>query len=329
MPIRIEKNYMLYICINYLYIMTLQQLEYLVALDDHRHFVKAAESCFVTQPTLTMQLKKLEDEIGLQLIDRQKKPLRPTAAGEQIIRKARQIIGEVGDLKAFVSNETEEFDGEFTLAVIPTLAPYILPLFLPSFIQDFPSTKLVIQEMQTSQILEALQKGSLDMGLLVTPLEEKHIREIPLFHESFCLYLPKNHPLQKEKKISSKSLDSEAMLFLEEGHCFRDQALSICSRRSKKNLHAFEYRSGSIETLKSLVRENLGYTLVPKLSVLHDLKDKHVKEFIDPVPVREVSLAVHKNFSKEALIEAVRDSILKSLPKDFNQVQTFTRVKWR
>lgn len=309
--------------------MTLQQLEYLIALDDYRHFVKAAESCFVTQPTLTMQLKKLEDEIGLQLFDRQKKPLRPTEAGEQIIRKARQILVEVGDLKAFVSHETEDFDGEFTLAVIPTLAPYLLPLFLPSFIREFPTTKLIIEEMQTSQILDALQKGSLDMGLLVTPLEERHIREIPLFHESFYLYLHKDHILQKEDKINPKSLDSEDMLFLEEGHCFREQALSICARREKKNVPAFEYRSGSIETLKSLVRENLGYTLVPELSVLKDRKDEHVKEFMEPVPVREVSLAVHKSFSKEALIEAIRHSILKNLPKGFDKVQTFTRVKWR
>lgn len=309
--------------------MTLQQLEYLIALDDYRHFVKAAESCFVTQPTLTMQLKKLEDEIGLQLFDRQKKPLRPTEAGEQIIRKARQIIGEVGDLKAFVSNETEEFDGEFTLAVIPTLAPYILPLFLPNFIQEYPSTKLIIQEMQTAQILDALQKGALDMGLLVTPLEEKHIREIPLFEEPFYLFLPEKHPLQNIKKIDPKELDSETMLFLEEGHCFRDQALSICSNRTSKNKPAFEYKSGSIETLKSLVRENLGYTLVPKLSILDNLHDKHVKEFTEPIPVREVSLAVHKSFSKEALIEALRDSILKALPKDFDKAQTFTRVKWR
>ena len=309
--------------------MTLQQLEYLIALDDYRHFVKAAESCFVTQPTLTMQLKKLEDEIGLQLFDRQKKPLRPTSAGEQIIRKARQILAEVGDLKAFVSKETEDFDGEFTLAVIPTLAPYLLPLFLPCFIREFPTTKLIIQEMQTAQILDELQKGSLDLGLLVTPLEEKHIREIPLFHESFYLYIPKNHILQKEDKINPKSLDSETMLFLEEGHCFREQALSICSRRGKENLSAFEYRSGSIETLKSLVRENLGYTLVPELSVLKDLKDDHIKEFMEPIPVREVSLAVHKSFSKEALIEAIRSSILKNLPKGFDKVQTFTRVKWR
>jgi len=309
--------------------MTLQQLEYLIALDDYRHFVKAAESCFVTQPTLTMQLKKLEDEIGLQLFDRQKKPLRPTEAGEKIISKVRQILLEVGDLKAFVSHETEDFDGEFTLAVIPTLAPYLLPLFLPSFIREFPTTKLVIEEMHTAQILEALQKGSLDMGLLVTPLEERHIREIPLFHESFYLYLPKDHILQKEEKINSKSLDSEDMLFLEEGHCFREQALYICSHRGKKKIPAFENRSGSIETLKSLVRENLGYTLVPELSVLKDRKDEHVKEFMEPVPIREVSLAVHKNFSKEALIEAIRHSILKNLPKGFDKVQTFTRVKWR
>jgi LysR family transcriptional regulator, hydrogen peroxide-inducible genes activator len=309
--------------------MTLQQLEYLIALDDYRHFVKAAESCFVTQPTLTMQLKKMEDEIGLQLFDRQKKPLRPTEAGEQIIRKARLILSEVSDLKAFVSHETDEFEGEFTLAVIPTLAPYILPLFLPNFIKKFPSTKLIIQEMQTAQILDALQKGGLDMGLLVTPLEEKHIREIPLFQEPFCLFLPKEHPLQKFGKIDPKQLDSEAMLFLEEGHCFRDQALSICSSRSSKDNPAFEYRSGSIETLKSLVRENLGYTLVPKLSVLNSIRDAHVKEFIEPVPVREVSIAVHKSFSKEALIEAIRDSILRNLPKEFDQARTFTRVKWR
>jgi LysR family hydrogen peroxide-inducible transcriptional activator len=309
--------------------MTLQQLEYVVALDNHRHFVSAANSLFVTQPTLTMQVKKLEHEIGLKIFDRDRKPLRPTPAGEQIISIARQILREVEQMKAFVTDELETLEGDFSMGIIPTLAPYLLPLFLPTFIQENSATRLRIQEMQTDDIVSGLIKGTLDIGILVTPLENKIVREIPLFYEPFLLYLPENHDLTKVQTLTARHIAPEEMLFLEEGHCFREQALNICYRRGKKKKAGFEYATGSIETLKKLVKQGIGYTLVPELSVVEELDLKNIKRFESPEPVREVSIVVHNSFTKEALIERLHDSILQNIPDRFRKFERFTRVKWR
>lgn len=309
--------------------MTIQQLEYIVALDNHRHFVSAAHSLYVTQPTLTMQLKKLEEEIGIKIFDRDRKPLKPTPAGEQIIQMARQVLREVNQMKAFVSTETESLEGSFTLGIIPTLAPYLLPLFLPEFMEENPKIHLKILELQTDEIISRMIKGTLDLGLLVTPLENKAIREIPLFFEPFLLYLPGNHPLSKQTRLTSNHLVPDDMLFLEEGHCFREQALKICYRRDKKKDLGFEYASGSIETLKKLVRQGIGYTLVPELSVITELDSTNIKRFTSPEPVREVSLVVHNTFTKEALIEKFHNEITTAIPDRFKKFDLFTRVKWR
>ena len=300
-----------------------------MALDNHRHFVTAANSLYVTQPTLTMQVKKLEEEIGIRIFDRDHKPLKPTMAGEQIIQMARQVLREVARMKAYVSEETESLEGDFTLSIIPTLAPYLLPLFLPKFLEENPKTHLKIREIQTEEIISGLNKGTVDIGLLVTPLENKAVREVPLFYEPFLLYLPENHPLANEQKLTSRRLDPDDMLFLEEGHCFREQALKICYRRDKKKDLGFEYASGSIETLKKLVRQGIGYTLVPELSVVTELDSSNIKRFISPEPVREVSLVVHNSFTKEALIERLHSAIISAVPERFRKSEMFTRVKWR
>lgn len=309
--------------------MTLQQLDYIVALDNHRHFVRAADSCFVTQPTLTMQVKKLEDEIGIQLFERSKKPLVPTVAGEYFIAKARQILNDIEELKAFVSDEVESMEGEFRLGIIPTLAPYLLPRFLPHFLKKFPKTKLVIQEITTENMLDALQKGTVDLGILVTPVEMRSIREIPLFNEPFLVYLPEDSKQFEEKPPSPEDLAPDDLLLLEEGHCFRAQALSICQKRSTRYGHGFSFQSGSIEALKQLVNNHLGYTLVPELAVTEEERLKNVKRFADPQPTREVSIIVHKSFTKEALIEALRDCIKSHLPQNLDVKDHFIRIKWK
>ena len=308
--------------------MTIQQLEYIVALDNHRHFVTAANSLYVTQPTLTMQVKKLEEEIGMKLFDRDRKPMKPTPAGEQIILMARNVLREMEQMKTFVSGETESLEGNFTIGIIPTLAPYLLPLFLPKFLKENTGTRLKIQELRTEEILLRLTKGTVDIGLLVTPLDNKVIREIPLFYEPFLLYLPEGHALADVKKLTADHVEPDDMLFLEEGHCFREQALNICYRREKKRQQNFEYASGSIETLKKLVRQGLGYTLVPELSVVAELDEKNIRRFVSPEPVREVSMVVHHTFTKEALIEKFHDSILEVLPARFKKFKRFMRVKW-
>lgn len=309
--------------------MTLQQLEYIVALDNYRHFVTAAEKCYVTQPTLTMQLKKLEDEIGVKLFDRNKKPLMTTAAGERIILKARQILREVEEMKAYVYSETEMLEGEYTLGIIPTISPYVLPMFLPVFLRENPGIRLKITELQTEQITEQLKNGMLDIGILSTPLNERSIRTIPLYYEPFLLYLPKEHKLVHEEHLSADMLDPEEILVLEEGHCFRDQALAICSNvRAGKALN-FEYNSGSIEALKGLVDQKLGYTLVPELSVKQTSDESLLKRFTEPEPVREVSIVVHNSFTKEAVIDRLHKSILETIPDQLKKMKRYTRVKWR
>jgi LysR family transcriptional regulator, hydrogen peroxide-inducible genes activator len=309
--------------------MTLQQLEYIVALDNHRHFVKAADSCFVTQPTLTMQVKKLEDEIGIQLFERTKKPLTPTKAGEVFIAKARQIISEIEDLKAFVSDEIETMEGEYRLAIIPTLAPYLLPLFLPPFLKQFPKIKWVIQELTTENMLDAIHKGTVDLGILVTPIDLKSIREIPVFNESFLVYLPEDSQEFLDKKPKPQDLNPDKLLLLEEGHCFRAQALNLCQSRSHPKWQGFTFQSGSIEALKHLVQKKLGYTLVPELAVTEEENKKNVRRFADPQPTREVSIVTHKNFTKEGLLEALRNSIQQNLPPGLDIKNHFTRIKWR
>ncbi|MCB0688263.1 MAG: LysR family transcriptional regulator [Saprospiraceae bacterium] len=307
--------------------MTLQQLEYVVALDQHRHYVTAAEHCFVSQPNLTMQIKRLEDELGVRIFDRDKKPLVPTEVGREVIARSRQILREAKRLVEFVNHEKEAVEGEFNIGIIPTLAPYLLPKFLPSLMKLNPKIHLKIQELQTEQIITHLENGMLDIGFLVTPLHLNSIREIPLFYEPFLLYLPKNHRFIKEKLIVAEDLDPKEILVLDEGHCFRDQALSICGSKNSSSI-GFDYQSGSIEALKNLVQEGIGYTLVPELSVLHELESPHIRRFMHPQPVREVSIVVHSSFIKESFVNSLKDIIQTVVPQRLLEKQTIIGMRW-
>lgn len=306
--------------------MTLQQLEYVVALDEHRHYVSAAEHCFVSQPNLTMQIKRLEEELGVRIFDRDKKPLQPTEIGKEVIARSRQILRESRRLIEFVNHEKETIEGEFNIGIIPTLAPYLLPKFLPSFIRENPRVHLKIQELQTAQIITQLENGMLDIGFLVTPLHLNSIREIPLFYEPFLLYLPKNHRFIKEKLILAEDLDPQEVLVLDEGHCFRDQALSICGAKKSSSI-GFDYQSGSIEALKNLVQEGIGYTLVPELSVIHELKSVNIRRFMTPEPVREVSLVIHSSFIKESLIASLTASVKEVIPSRMQKKQSIVGLE--
>ncbi len=308
--------------------MTLQQFEYIVALDEHRHYVTAAEHCFVSQPNLTMQVKKLEEEIGVRIFDRDKKPLQPTEIGKEVIVRARQILRESRRLKEFVNNEKESMEGEFTIGIIPTLAPYLLPHFLPSFLKENPRVHLKIQELQTGQIISQLENGVIDIGLLVTPLNETSIKEIPVFYEPFLLYLPENHRFLNEKLILAEDLDPREVLILDDGHCFREQALSICKGGKYGSSIGFDYQSGSIEALKNLVQNGVGYTLVPELSVMDELNSIHIRRFTNPEPVREVSIVVHSSYIKESVINRLKDHIQKIIPERFLEKQSIVEIGW-
>ena len=309
--------------------MTLQQLEYIVALDNHRHFVKAAEDCFVTQPTLTMQVHKLEEEMGVTLFDRGKRPLEPTGVGEVIILKARQILREMKEMKAFIQSETESLKGEFRVGIIPTLAPYLIPLFIKDFATSNRETLLKIQELQTEVILESLKADRLDIGILVTPLNDNHIREIPMFYEPFLLYTHPGQALYESRKVAMDMLDGEGLLLLDEGHCFREQALNICQARGRGSFMGIEYQSGSIEALINMVDRGMGYTLVPELAVDHKETISNIRRFVTPEPVREVSIVVHNSFTREKLIGELHRCILKNIPKSFVSQKKRFKVQWR
>ncbi len=308
--------------------MTLQQLEYIVALDTHRHFVTAAEHCFVTQPTLTLQIKKLETEMGTIIFDRSKQPIVPTSAGEVIINKARQILREANQLKDIVNEEKDSLSGTFRVGVIPTVAAYLVPRFLNDFVENNPKTKLIIREVESNQIIHELNNDTIDIGLMATPLQENNLREIPLFNEPFLLYTSTLHPYYTKKEMNPAEMSEKGLWLLTEGHCLRNQVLNICNERNAKG-NNFTYESGSIETLKNLVKHNMGYTLVPELSVIDELNDDRIKRFTAPEPVREVSLVVHNSFNKEAIIEKLSESIKKDLPSHFEKSKKSNRIKWR
>jgi len=306
--------------------MNIQQLEYIVALDEHRNHVKAAQQCHVTQPTLSMMVKKLEDELGVKIFDRSSLPLKPTPAGELILAKARTALKEIRGIKDAIKSEKDTIEGEFRLGVIPTLAPYLLPRFLHEFLQKHPGTSFTVTELQTQDIVAQLKSNKLDLGILVSPLEDKEIREIPIFYEPILLYTSEHMKYFKQDRISLKSLTYDNLLLLEEGHCFRGQVENLCSSMGKKSVHQLNYQSGSFETLKGMVDNNYGYTLIPELAV--NVKSKHVKHFTSPEPVREVSLAVHTNFIKEKLLEKLREAILKSIPSHFKKNEKVVRIRW-
>ncbi|WP_333820702.1 hydrogen peroxide-inducible genes activator [Ohtaekwangia sp.] len=305
--------------------MNLQQLEYIVALDIHRNHVKAAEHCHVTQPTLSMMVKKLEDELEVKIFQKGV-PLKPTPSGEIIISRARQILQEVKNLKEFIRSEKDSIEGEFRLGVIPTLAPYLLPRFLNEFLQKHPGTSFTVMELQTHEIINYLKTNRLDVAILVTPLDDKEIREIPIFYEPILLYTSENLKYYQQDRINLKTLTYDNLLMLEEGHCFRGQVENLCSAKNKKTHHQLNYQSGSFETLKAMVDNNYGYTLIPELAV--NAKSKYVRHFTSPEPVREVSLAVHQGFVKETLLSKLREAILKAIPPHFKKNDKYIRVRW-
>tara|TARA_B100000378_G_scaffold241486_1_gene210288 strand:- start:31360 stop:32286 length:927 start_codon:yes stop_codon:yes gene_type:complete len=308
--------------------MTLQQLQYVVALDTHRHFVKAAESCFVAQPTLTLQVKKLEDEVHLTIFNRSVKPLEPTIQGAKFIVRARQILREVEGLKEMVNQDRQSVEGNFKLGVIPTLAPYLLPLFLKLFQEKLPKVTLEVLELQSDMILEQLRIGQLDIGLLVTPTDIPQLREIKLFQEPFWVFAVEEHPLLSQKSIDAVQLPKEGLWLLQQGHCFRDQILNVCQTKAQETTQPVQFKTGSIETLKRMIQNYKGYTLVPELAI--DKNDQPwVRPFENPQPARQIGMVVHGSFTKEVLLKELRDSIIHSIPNHFTKSHEYFTVKWR
>ena len=309
--------------------MNLQQLDYIIAVDALRHFARAAEKTFVTQPTLSMMVQKLESELGIQIFDRSKQPIVPTRDGEQIIARAKQIMADVSHLKEFARQQKHEISGELKLAVIPTLAPYLLPLFLKSFAQRYSKLKISIREWVTDEIIDSLKNGDLDIGLLATPLKDPKLSEHPVFYEEFFAYVAESENMSKKKYLLPKDIDLSRLWLLEEGHCLRNQVLDLCELK-KKDIESdrLHYETGSIETLKNLVDHHHGITILPHLATL-DLNKKQkekIREFGHPKPVREISLVVNKNFHRTSLLNALHAEIEGSLPSSYREKSQKKRV---
>lgn len=301
--------------------MTLVQLEYIVAVDTYRSFVSAAEKCFVTQPTLSMQVQKLEEFLNVKLFDRSKQPVIPTEIGAQIIDQARIVLQENKKIKEIISSQQQEVTGELRIGIIPTIAPYLLPKVIAAMLEKYPELKLVIWEYTTEDIIHHLKTGVIDCGILATPLVDANITETPLYYENFVSYISKNSKLYKKKAIDADDFEDENIWLLNEGHCMRTQVLNICRTTKNNRLQSLTYNTGSVETLIRMVDVNNGATLLPELA-LAELNAKQlnkVRYFKSPEPVREISLVTHKNFIKKRMLNAIKEEILAIIPKTMKQ----------
>jgi LysR family hydrogen peroxide-inducible transcriptional activator len=297
--------------------MTFTQLEYIIAIDTHRHFAKAAEACFVTQPTLSMQVKKLEETLGVKIFDRSHSPVVSTEAGKEIVEQARKIMLEKSRITEIISGRKGLLHGELRIGIIPTLAPYLLPLFVQSFTRKYPKVKLVVFEKTTDTLLQLLRDASLDVGILVTPLHEKGIREEVLFYEELLVYVSENNALYRKHYVLAKDLDPNKLWLLEEGHCFRSQMINLCELfKAARHESHFDYEAGSFETLRRMVEMNDGITVLPELATLDFGKRQQglIRHFRKPAPVREVSLVVQRDFVKERLVHILKEEILNCIP---------------
>jgi LysR family hydrogen peroxide-inducible transcriptional activator len=291
--------------------MTITQLQYVLAVAEHKNFTLAAEKCFVTQPTLSMQIQKVEEELKIQIFDRTKKPIQLTDIGQKIVNQAKNIVNEADRMKDIVEQQKGFIGGEFRLGIIPTIMPTLLPMFLNTFIKKFPKVKLIIEELNTDEIIVKLKNGNLDAAIAATPLSEEKLKEIVLYYEPFVAYIPEKHRISDKKEIEVSDLNLDEILLLQDGHCFRDGILNLCKNQDIVSLNNFQIQSGSFETLIKLADEGLGLTLLPYLHTL-DLKDNDrlkLKHFKDPKPAREISLIFPKTELKIQIIDALKQTI--------------------
>jgi len=291
--------------------MTITQLQYVLAVAKYQNFTLAAEKSFVTQPTLSMQVQKLEDELDIQIFDRSKKPISTTEVGEKIVAQAKNIVNEADRIKDIVDQEKGFIGGEYILGIIPTIMPTILPMFLKAFISKYPKVNLIIKEQSTNTLIRNLQDGQVDAAIAATPLEIEFIKERPLYYEPFVGYVPKQHRLAKSVKLTPEDLNIDDILLLQDGHCFRDGVINLCKSSKNTTVDHFQLQSGSFETLINLANEGLGMTLLPYLNTMElaGAKKENLKHFETPSPAREVSLVYHKKELKMQITNALHEVI--------------------
>jgi LysR family hydrogen peroxide-inducible transcriptional activator len=295
--------------------MNLQQLEYMVAVDNERSFSKASEQCHVTQPTLSMMIQKLESEYDIKIFDRSKHPVAPTETGKALIAQARLILQEVERIKELVQEKKNTIAGELQVGIIPTIAPYVLPLFLTDFAAKYPNIRLKVSELVTEDILHKLDEGKLDAGILVSPDDNRLFNNFPLYFEPFVVYSARQFD---KEYLLAEDINPNDLLLLEESHCFRSQIIQFCELRDKKE-NMIEFTSGSLETLRNLADKDLGITILPELSTLQfsDADLHKIKRFASPEPFRVVSLMTRRDFVKKRMIKAFSDEIVAHIPAQF------------
>lgn len=295
---------------------TLSQLQYIVSVANLRHFGKAADACHISQPSLSMQIQKVEEEFDILLFDRNKKPIEITPQGQLFVEQAKAVLREHEKLVHLAQEKFNPLSGEFRLGVIPTLAPYILPLFLRKFSKSYPKVQLLIDELKTEEIIDALKNDALDAAILATPLKERGLREKVLFYEPFYLYTSPDHPLSKKQKIANEDLTGEDLWLLQDGHCFRNQVVSFCTSPVEGEKQV-QFKGGNFETLRLILQSNYGYTLFPQLFVdtfPSTESRKSVRPFKDPQPTREVSLVYRRGQWKKEILDALETTLKSQIP---------------
>jgi len=288
----------------------LKDLKYLVALADTGHFGKAAERTFVSQPTLSAQLKKLEGYLGVKLVERQPKNVQLTEVGKQVVIRARRMLDEGDEIIALARNNTDPLAGKLKVALIPTIGPYLLPRVMPRIRKALPNLSLMLYEHQTESLLRRLREGEIDLGVMALPVSQDGVESRVLYEENFTVALPNSHPLAAKATIKAQDLKGHTLLLLEDGHCLRDQALEVCSRVDVRE--AEDFRATSLETLRQMVVAGLGITLLPELAVESPFGSQRgltIKQFAKPSPSRTVGAVWRKSSTRLAAIAAVCDAV--------------------
>lgn len=311
---------------------TLTQLEYIVAIDEYRHFATAAEKCFVTQPTLSMQIKKMEDELGVIIFDRSRQPVVPTDIGMKLIEQARLTLASSERIKEIIKEEQQDVEGNLRIGIIPTLAPYLLPLFIGQYTRKYPGIKVELEEVVSEEIIRRLKHDTLDVGLFVTPYGDDKIVEHPVFYEEMLVYAHPEHPLLKRKEVFLKDIESAEIWMLGAGHCFRSQVVNLCGfSEDERQKLPFSFESSSLETLMRIVDVEGGLTLIPELALQYmpEKRKLQVRSFASEKPLREVSVIYSRHYAKQRLINLLCDEISKIVPSNMLNSNRGIIVEWR
>ena len=298
--------------------MTLQQLEYILAVERYRHFGRAAEACNVTQPTLSAMIGKLEEELNARLFDRNRQPICPTPVGEQVLRQAKEVLAQADSIKDIVEEEKHTLNGTFRVGILPTIAPYLLPRFFPQLMKKYPTLDIRVREMKTHEIKEALLQGDIDAGILAQIEGLEEYEQTHLFYEKYEGYVSREDALfAKETLRTSDVASSRDLWLLDEGHCFRDQMVRFCQMKSSQTSQ-LAYNLGSMETFMRMVESGKGITFIPELAVmqLSGEQKELVRPFAIPVPTRQLILITNRNFIRQTLLDVIVKEIQASVPKE-------------